>query len=129
MKGEVDVQEGKKRVFYAIAAIVLALTFSEITHAAVRYNRIETTPGFRFENFVYAWRELELDVVNATSETTLFGGTMIFLDRRGRPLAKASLLPKKIAGGRSERYTAYFVEGSGEAARRASSIIWDLGTR
>ena len=117
------------RVFFAGAVIVLALTFSGTADAAVRYNKIEKVPGLRFGNFVYWWNKVELDVVNTTSDNRLFGATMIFLDRRGRPLASASLLPKKIAGRKAERYTAYFVEGSGEAAKHATSIIWDLGTR
>ena len=111
-------------------AIVLVLTFSGVADAAVRYNnRIEKVPGLRFGNFVYAWNKVELDVANATSDVRVFEGTMIFLDRRGRPLAKASLLPKKVAGMKSERYTAYLIEGSGEAAQRAAKIIWDFGTR
>ena len=119
----------KKRAFCVIAAIVLAVMFSGTAHAAVRYKNIEKVPGFRFENLVYAWRKLELDVVNTISENRVFSGTMIFLDRRGKPLARASLLPKKVPGLRSERYTAYFVEGSGEAARQAVRVIWDFGVR
>ena len=111
-------------------ALVLSLAFPGAVHATVRYNRkIEKVPGLRFENLVYSWDKVELDVVNTTPDTRLFGGTMIFLDRRGRPLASASLLPKKVAGLKTERYTAYFVEGSGETARRAESVIWDFGTR
>ena len=121
---------GVFRIFCVGVAFVLALAFSEAAHAAVRYSsKIEKVQGFRFENFIYAWNKVELDVVNTTSDTKLFGGKMIFLDRRGKPLASASLLPKKVSGLQSERYTAYFVEGSGEAARRATSIIWDFGTK
>ena len=109
--------------------IVLVLTFSGTAFAAVRYSRIEKITGFRFENLVYAWDKLVLDVVNTTPDNSLFGGTMIFLDRRGKPLASASLLPKEIVGLNSERYNAYFVTGSGEAARRATRVIWDFVTR
>ena len=119
----------KSCVFCAGLAVVLVLAFSSAADAAVRYNRIEKVMGFRFGNIMYAWNKIELDVVNITSDNKMFGATMIFLDRRGRPLARASLLPKKIAGMQAERYTAYLVEGSGEAARRAASIIWDFGTR
>jgi len=126
-------------VFYWGAAIVLALTFlgqgsSGTAHATapsnnVRYSRIETVPGFRFENLVYAWDKLTLDVVNITPNNNFFEGTMVFLDRRGRPVAKAELLPRQIIGQRSVRYIAYFVEGSGETARRALRVIWDFGVR
>ena len=117
------------KIFCAAAAIVLALTFSGAAYAAVRYKNIEKAAGFRFKNFVYDWKKLELDVVNISCYNRLFEGTMIFLDRRGKRLASASFLPKRIAGRKSERHTAYFVDGSGEAAQRATSIIWDFGTR
>ena len=110
-------------------AIILVLTFPGAACAAFRYSMIEKVPGLQFGNLVYAWNKVELDVVNATSDNKVFGGAMIFLDRRGRPLARASLLPKKIAGMKTERYIAYFVEGSGEAVQHATSAIWDFGTR
>ena len=117
------------QIFCVTATIVLVLTLSGTAYAAIRYNnKIEEVPGFRFKNLVYAWNKVELDVVNTTSDNRFFGGKMIFLDRRGKPLASASLLPKKVIGRKSERYTAYFVEGSGEAAQRAASVIWDFGT-
>ena len=118
-----------KRVFCAAVVVVLALTFSGAAFAAVRYDKIEEVPGFRFQNFVYAWNKVLFDVINTTPDVRQIEGTMIFLDRRGRQLASASLLPKIIDGGKSERYTAYFVKGSGEAAQRASSVIWDFGAR
>ena len=54
---------------------------------------------------------------------------MIFLDRRGKPVAKASLLPKKVAAMKTERYTAHLIEGTGEMARRATRVIWEFGAR
>ena len=120
---------GVFRIFCVGMAIVLALSFSGAVSGAVKDNIIEDVPGFRFENIVYAWDKIILDVVNMTHDNGLFGGTMIFLDHRGRPTAKAVLLPKKVAGMSAERYTAHLVEGSGEAARRASRVIWDFGTR
>ena len=117
------------RVLCVVLAIMLALTCYGTAYAAVRHDRIEKIPGLRFENLVYAWSKVELDVVNTTSDNVFFWGTMIFLDRRGKPLAGASVVPKTIAGLKKERYTAFFVEGSGEAARRAVRVIWDFGAR
>jgi hypothetical protein len=123
---------GAFRVFCAAAAVlVLVLTFPEAAHSmrmrsVVRYEKIERIPGFRFENLVYDWDKVALDVVNTTTDIRKFGGTMVFLDRNGRPLARAELLPRKIDGLRSERYAAFFVEGSGETARRAMRVRWDF---
>ena len=127
-------KRGAFRFLCVAATMVLVLLFwaggaSEAFYATVRYNRIEKVPGFRFDNLVYAWNKVELDVENTTTEAKPFSGTMLFLDHRGRLLASASLLQKKIAGLRTERYTAYFVKGSGESARRAARIIWDFGAQ
>ena len=117
------------RAFCSIVAIALVLTFSGNSHAALRYSNIEAVPGFRFENLVYFWNKVMLDVVNTTCNTSFFEGTMIFLDRRGRIVARATLLPRRIASRGTQRYNAYFVDGSGETARRAARVLWDFSSR
>ena len=114
-------------VFYA--GTFPMLTRSGTACAALRNSRIEAVYGFRFGNLVYSWSNVTLDVVNVTSGNRTFEGTMVFLDRRGRILARAGLLPRNIAGRGTLRYNAYFTEGSGETARRAVRVIWDLAPR
>ena len=116
-------------IFCVGVVIVLALTYSGVAQAAVRDNKIENVPGLRFENVVYDWDKIILDVVNTTVHNRIFEGIMIFLDRRGKPVASAALLPKKLIGLKSERCAAHILEGSGESARRAVRVIWDFGTR
>lgn len=130
---------GKKRIafkfFCVMVLIALTLTFAGSAHAfnrlrgVVRDGSIESVPGLEFENLVYFWDRVMVSVINTYPQNVRFGGTMVFLDRRGRHLARANLLPQYIAGQNSRRYTARFVEGSGEAARRASKIIWDFVTK
>ena len=115
--------------FCTVAAIISVLVFSGIAQAVVRHSRIEAVPGFRFENLVYSWNKVMLDVVNTTCNNRFFEGTMIFLDRRGRTVARATLLPRKIASRGTQRYNAYFIDGSGETARRASRVLWDFSSR
>ena len=117
------------RAFCVGAAVVMVLAFSGVACAAVRDKIIEEVPGLWYENVVYAWNRVAVDIVNTTKENLIFGGTMVFLDRRGKQVARASLLPRKVAGLTSERYIAYLVEGSGEAARHAKRVIWDFGIR
>jgi hypothetical protein len=124
-----DEKPGAFRTCSVLAAIVLVLMFCVSARAAVKDDVIEEVPGLSFENVIYDWNKVVLDVVNTTTENMLFGGTMIFLDRRGKPVAKASIMPKKIAGLKLERYTAHFFEGSGESARRAARVIWDFGAQ
>ena len=117
--------------FRGVFVIVFALflVFSGEANATVKDKSIENVAGLGFENIVYSWNKVILDVVNTTPNNITFGGTMIFLDRRGKPIAKASLLPKKVPALKTERYTAYLIEGTGEMARRATRVIWEFGAR
>jgi hypothetical protein len=95
----------------------------------VRDGGIGDVPGLRFENMVYRWDRLIVDVVNMTGRNRFFGGTMVFLDRFSKPVASARFLPQKVPGSGVKRYTCYFTEGSGETARRATRVVWDFGAR
>ena len=101
---------------------------SAVVHV-VKDGRIEGVPGFRFENVVYAWDKIFIDVVNMTNRNLTFGGTMIFLYRRGTPVASVRLLPAKVVHDSVRRYKAHFLEGTGETARRAARVFWDFGPR
>jgi hypothetical protein len=111
-----------------LAVLVLPGVSSAVAHV-VKEGRIETVPGFRFENVVYDWDKLFVDVVNMTNRNVTFGGTMIFLDRRGNPVASARLLPAKVVRDSIRRYKGHFVEGTGETARRATRVFWDFAPR
>ena len=92
--------------------------------AVVREGGIEGRPGFSFRNLIYEWDHLLVDIVNGTRRNVTFGGTMIFLDRHGRTVARAELLPERIKRKSSRRYKGLFVEGSGEEASRAMRLMW-----
>jgi hypothetical protein len=130
----------KRRLFgrRAFVVVVFMISFAALwvwPHASfavvhvVKDGRIETVPGFRFENIVYGWDKLFVDVVNMTNRNMTFGGTMIFLDRRGNPVASARLLPAKVVHDSIRRYKGHFVKGTGETARRAARVFWDFSPR
>ena len=122
-----------RNVFLALRRLALSCCFvfllTGVSSAVIRYGRIEDIQGLRFQNMHYNWESVFIDIVNMTDRNTLFGGTMIFLDRHGNPLASARLLPKKVARNSVGRYIGYFTEGSGDMARRAVRILWDFGAR
>lgn len=97
--------------------------------AVVREGRIEEVPGLRFENVRYGWGSLWVNIVNMTDRNVQFGGAMIFLDRNGNVLAVAQLLPKRAVRNSVGRYNAHFQVGSGDGARRAVRVLWDIGPR
>ena len=112
-----------------LCALFVLLGAGSSASAVVRDARIEDVPGFRFENVVYYWSNIYIDVVNMTNRNESFGGTMIFLDRYGSPVAKVRLLPQKIIRNSSRRYTGYCVSGTGEAARRAARVVWNFDSQ
>lgn len=100
-----------------------------VASAVVRDDRIEPVPGLRFQNVVYTWDSVLLDVVNMTDRNLQFGGTAAFLDRSGQVLAEARFLPRRAVRHALTRYVGYFSRGSGEAARRAVRVLWDVPSR
>ena len=115
-----------------VLALALTLGLSGASSAGVhvvKEGRIEGVPGFRFENIVYNWDSLFVDVVNMTQRNSVFGRTMVFLDNWGNPVAIARLLPAKVVHESIKRYKGHFVEGTGETARRATRVFWDFGSR
>jgi hypothetical protein len=110
-------------------AVFFGSAWAGISSNVVRDGRIDDVPGFRFENMVYRWDRLIVDVVNMTGRNQFFGGTMVFLNRFSEPVASARFLPQKVPGNSVKRYTCYFTEGSGETARRAVRVMWDFGIR
>ena len=118
-----------KRLCAGILPLVFVLFLGSAAFAVVHDDRIADLPGLRFENVIYNWDRVFIDVVNMTNRNVLFGGTMIFLDRFGNPVASAHLLPKKVPRNGAKRYTGYFIEGAGEMARRAERVVWDFGAR
>ncbi|GHS94237.1 hypothetical protein AGMMS50276_06440 [Synergistales bacterium] len=115
-------------VYLALAAVFFAL-FAPPAHSATKPDWVEEVPGLRFENMQYDWDSLHIDIVNMTSGNKFFGGTVIFLDRFGHSVAYAHLLPQKVPGNRTKRFTGYFISGTGETARRAARVLWDFGPR
>jgi hypothetical protein len=132
---ESPVFAGRRGIFaILVSALISAARLASPGDASavtgtVKDGMIEDVPGVRFENMFYTWNSLSIDVVNTTDRNMTFGGVMTFLDRRGRPVARVRLLPKKIVRDTAERYKGFFAEGTGETARRASRILWDFGPR
>jgi hypothetical protein len=127
------IKQIKTRRAALFVALFLAVFFGPawagVSSNVVRDDRIGGVFGFRFENMVYRWDRLLVDIVNMTGRNQFFGGAMVFLDRFGKPVASARFLPQKVPGGSVKRYTAYFTEGTGETARRAMRVVWEFGSR
>ncbi|MDR2522190.1 MAG: hypothetical protein LBC93_00585 [Synergistaceae bacterium] len=129
MKKNKGVSLGRFSLRAAAVCLTVLLILPGTASAVVKDGRIEDVVGFRFQNVVYNWDNIFIDIVNMTDRNVSFGGTMTFVDRNGYPVARVHLLPKKVVRKSVERYTGYCLEGTGETARRAVRVIWDSSSR
>ena len=128
MKKMKKVKKNEGVPFWRLCAAVVCFALAALSgtaSAAVKDGRIEDVSGLRFQNVIYNWDNISIDIVNMTDRNVSFGGMMTFLDRNGYPVARVHLLPKKVVRRSVERYTGYCLEGTGEMARRAVRVIWD----
>lgn len=109
--------------------LVVLLCLTGPAWAVLREGAIEGRPGLAFRDVRYHFSYLTLEVANRTGQTVLFGGSMVFLDRHYRPVARAELLPDTVKRRSTRRYRASFTEGDGEAAASAVHLVWELNQR
>ena len=110
--------------FIIIIAVILAL--SGVSHALIRDGAIRGRKGLSFSNVKYAFDNVTLTVSNGTKYNVSFGGSMLFLDRHHRVVARAEVMKGKIKRHSSRRYKAFFTQGSGNEARSASFLEWEF---
>ena len=115
---------GLSLALLTVAFLLTAWPGFRPVEAVVREGGIEGRPGFSFRNLVYKWDHLLVEIVNGTPRNVSFGGTMLFLDRHGRTVARAELLPEKVKRKSSRRFKGRFVQGSGEEASKAMRLMW-----
>ena len=108
---------------------ILLLTFMfVIPSGAISSNivesEIEGAAGFRFEKLMFEANYITFNIVNMTNRNVKFSASMLFVDIRGRVVAEADLLPRRIAANSTSSYKSFFVSGTAEAAKRSDRIVW-----
>ncbi|MBQ9565743.1 MAG: hypothetical protein IJU98_09170 [Synergistaceae bacterium] len=114
------------RMLLALMAVVLWLGTA---WGLIREGAIPGRAGLSFHRLTYRFGYLDVSVTNGTGQNVIFGGSMVFLDRHYRPVARAELLPESIKRRSTRRYRAVFVEGSGHEAADASFLVWEFNQR
>ena len=112
--------------FKLALAVMILILFSGMSEALIRYGNINGKPGLSFSGLQYTLKTLNVTVRNTTKYNVNFGGTMIFLDRNYRVIARAELLNAKIKRRSSRKYKAFFTEGNGHAAQSAKYLHWEF---
>ncbi|MBQ6773256.1 MAG: hypothetical protein IJP48_04245 [Synergistaceae bacterium] len=115
-----------KRAFRFIIILAVILALAGVSHAFIREGAVRGKKGLSFSNVKYTFDSVTLTISNRTKYNITFGGSMLFLDRHHRVVARAELMKGKIKRHSSRRYKAFFTEGSGNEARAASYLEWEF---
>ena len=106
--------------------LVVLLVLSGISEALIRDGGIRGKSGLSFGSISYSFDSLSLTIRNSNSHNVNFGGSMLFLDKNYRVIARAELMTEKIKRRSSRRYKAFFSEGSGNEAQAAKYLEWEF---
>ena len=99
---------------------------SGISEAVIRDGGIRGKSGISFGSIRYSFESLNVVIRNHNSYNVDFGGSMLFLDKNYRVIARADLLPAKINRHSSRMFKAFFSEGSGNEAQAAKYLEWEF---
>ncbi|MBQ3403392.1 MAG: hypothetical protein IJG65_08510 [Synergistaceae bacterium] len=109
------------------AALLLALfMLPGISEAVIRDGAIRGKSGLSFGSISYNFNSLSVTIRNSTKYNQNFGGSMIFLDKNYKVIARAEILTAKIKRHSSRKFKAFFSEGSGNEAKNARYLEWEF---
>ena len=115
------------RLSVPMGVLLLTIMFA-LPSGAISSNIIESgiegAAGFRFEKLMFESDYITFDIVNMTNQNVKFSASMLFVDIKGRVVAEADLLPRRIAANSKSSYKSFFVTGSAESAKRSDKIVW-----
>ena len=115
-----------RRSFAIAAALSLLLLLAGISEALIRDGAIRGKSGLSFGSISYDFDSLSLTIRNSNPHNVNFGGSMLFLDKNYRVIARAELMTAKIKRHSSRRYKGFFSEGSGHEAQSAKYLEWEF---
>ncbi|MBQ3457097.1 MAG: hypothetical protein IJG36_11710 [Synergistaceae bacterium] len=113
-----------KKVF-AVTVLILAL-LAGVSEALIRDGAIRGKNGLSFSAISYTFKGVSVTIRNPSKYNVNFGGTMLFLDKNYRVIAKAEILTAKIKRRSSRRYNGFFSYGTGEEAKAAKYLEWEF---
>ena len=115
-----------RRVSRVIILIVISLMLYGVSEAVIRDGSIRGKSGLSYGSISYSYDSLNVVIRNSTKYNVNFGGSMLFLDKNYRVIARAELMQAKIKRRSSRKYKAFFSEGTGEEAKRARYMEWEF---
>ena len=115
-----------RRVYRFIIVFVILMVFAGVSEAVIRNGSIRGKSGLSYGSISYSFNSLNVVIRNSNRHNVDFGGSMLFLDRNYRVIARADLLPAKIKRNSSRQYKAFFSKGSSHEAQRAKYLEWEF---
>lgn len=115
-----------RRIYKVVIVLMISLMLSGISEAIIRNGSIRGKSGLSFGSIKYSFDSLSVVIRNSKAHNVNFGGSMIFLDKNYRVIARAELLTAKIKRRSSRTYKAFFSEGSGNEAQAAKYLDWEF---
>ena len=115
-----------RKVYRLFAVLLASLIMAGICEAVIRDGGIRGKSGLSYGSISYSFDSLNIVIRNSNSGNVNFGGTMIFLDKNYRVIAKAELMTAKIKRHSSRKYKAFFSEGTGNEAQAAKYLEWEF---
>ena len=112
-----------RKFLLTLGLIFIFVTASE---AVIVDGAIRGKSGFLYSSIAYSFDSLSVTIKNSSKYNRDFGGTMLFLDKNYKVIARAELLKAKIKRHSSRRYKAFFSEGTGEDAKHARYLEWEF---
>ena len=115
------------RLVYKFAAVlVLSLMLAGISEAVIRNGGIRGKSGLSYGSISYSFRSVNVVIKNNNPHNVNFGGSMLFLDKNYKVIARAELLSATIKRHASRQYKAFFSKGSGDEAQAAKYLEWEF---
>ena len=119
--------QNKKTFIKLISAFVISLTFFVSAGECVIIDgAVRGKNGLSYSNIAYGFNSLSVTIRNSTKYNLNFGGSMLFLDKNYKVIARAELLTAKVKRHSSRKYKAFFSEGTGNDAKRARYLEWEF---
>lgn len=115
-----------KRSLKFASVILIFLMIAGACEAVVRNGSIRGKSGLSYSEILYDFNGLSVRIKNHTKYNVNFGGSMVFLDKNYKVIARAELLSAKIKRHSSRKFRGFFSEGSGNEAQSARYLEWEF---
>ena len=115
-----------RRLCKLAAVFALAVMMCGMSEAVIRNGGIRGKAGLSYGSINYSFESLSVVIRNSNHHNVNFGGSMLFLDRNYKVIARAELMKATIKRSSSRRYKAFFSQGSGNEAQAAKYLEWEF---